>query len=84
MALQFRQEWQRIQRLCNRKPKFPLRRLTFASGAILSGVLMLRALPLVGSRAIVRAEENLWRSTGVVRQSVVDLYRIERSQHQAA
>ncbi|MEM9768792.1 MAG: SpoIID/LytB domain-containing protein, partial [Cyanobacteria bacterium P01_D01_bin.71] len=49
-----------------------------------SGVLMLRALPLVGSRAIVRAEENLWRSTGVVRQSVVDLYRIERSQHQAA
>jgi len=41
MTLQFQQEWQRIQRLCNREPKFPLRRLTFASGAILSGALVL-------------------------------------------
>ncbi|MEM6836646.1 MAG: SpoIID/LytB domain-containing protein, partial [Cyanobacteria bacterium P01_C01_bin.120] len=49
-----------------------------------SGALMLRALPLAGSETLVRAEESLWRSTGVVRQSVVDLYRIERSQHQTA
>ncbi|MEM6520603.1 MAG: SpoIID/LytB domain-containing protein, partial [Cyanobacteria bacterium P01_C01_bin.70] len=49
-----------------------------------SGALMLRALPLAGSETLVRAEESLWRSTGVVRQSVVDLYRIERSQHRAA
>ncbi|MGD1862533.1 MAG: SpoIID/LytB domain-containing protein [Leptolyngbyaceae cyanobacterium] len=84
MTLQFRQEWQRIQRLCNRQPKFSFRRLTFASGALLSGALMLRALPLAGSETLVRAEESLWRSTGVVRQAVVDLYRIERSQHQTA
>lgn len=85
MALQFQQEWQRIQRLCNREPKFPLKRLTFASGAILSGALMLRAVPLTpGNAGVVTAEESLWRSTGVVRQSVVDLYRIERSQRQNA
>lgn len=83
MALQFQQEWQRIQRLCNREPKFPLKRLTFASGAILSGALVLRAVPLpAGAGNVVPAEESLWRSTGVVRQSVVDLYRIERSQRQ--
>jgi len=85
MTLQFQQEWQRIQRLCNREPKFPLRRLTFASGAILSGALVLKALPLsFGSVNAVLVEESLWRSTGVVRQSVVDLYRIERSQRQNA
>jgi len=85
MTLQFQQEWQRIQRLCNREPKFPLRRLTFASGAILSGALVLKALPLsFGSVNAVPVEESLWRSTGVVRQSVVDLYRIERSQRQNA
>jgi len=85
MTLQFQQEWQRIQRLCNREPKFPLRRLTFASGAILSGALVLKALPLsFGSVNAVPVEESLWRSTGVVRQSVVDLYRIERSRRQNA
>ena len=83
MALQFHQEWQRIQRLCQREPKFPLRRLTFASGAILSGALMLKAIPSFGGAA-TPAEENLWRSTGAVRQAVVDLYRIQRSQPQAA
>ncbi|MEM7648259.1 MAG: SpoIID/LytB domain-containing protein [Cyanobacteria bacterium P01_A01_bin.70] len=80
MALQFQQEWQRIQRLCQREPRFPLRRLTFASGAILSGALMLKALPSIGSGSIVPVEESLWRSNGVVRQAVVDLYRIERAQ----
>jgi stage II sporulation protein D len=83
MALQFHQEWQRIQRLCHREPKFPLRRLTFASGALLSGALMLKAIPTVGG-AVTPAEEHLWRSTGVVRQAVVDLYRIQRSQRQIA
>jgi len=83
MALQFHQEWQRIQRLCHREPKFPLRRLTFASGALLSGALMLKAMPTVGG-AVTPAEEHLWRSTGVVRQAVVDLYRIQRSQRQIA
>jgi stage II sporulation protein D len=85
MALQFQQEWQRIQRLCHREPKVRLRRLTFASGALLSGALMLRLMPLpFGSGAPAPFEENLWRSTGVVRQSVVDLYRIQRSQQQTA
>ena len=85
MTLQFQQEWQRIQRLCHREPKLRLRHLTFASGALLSGALMLRLMPLpFGQGATVAPlEENLWRSTGVVRQSVVDLYRIERSQRQA-
>ncbi|MEM6435218.1 MAG: SpoIID/LytB domain-containing protein [Cyanobacteria bacterium P01_D01_bin.115] len=82
MALQFQQEWQRIQRLCQREPRFPLRRLTFASGAILSGALMLKALPSFGDGSVTAAEESLWRSTGVVRQAVVDLYRIERAQRQ--
>lgn len=81
MALQFQQEWHRIQRLCNREAKFPLRRLTFASGALLSGALMLRAMPTtLGTGSPVVWKESLWRSTGMVRQSIVDLYRIERSQ----
>ena len=85
MALQFQQEWQRIQRLCSREPKFRLRRLTFASGALLSGALMLRLMPLpIGSSTPKPLEENLWHSTGVMRQSVVDLYRIQRSQQRNA
>lgn len=85
MALQFQQEWQRIQRLCSREPRFQLRRLTFASGALISGALMLRLMPIpFGGGAPRPFEENLWRSTGVVRQSVVDLYRIQRSQQQNA
>lgn len=83
MALQFQQEWRRIQRLCNQEPKFRLRRLTFASGLLFSGAVMLRLMPLpFGSGAPDSFEESLWRSTGVVRQSVVDLYRIQRSQQQ--
>ncbi len=82
MALQFQQEWQRIQRLCQREPRFPLRRLTFASGAILSGALMLKAIPSIGGGTATPMEESLWHSTGVVRQAVVDLYRVERAQRQ--
>jgi peptidoglycan hydrolase-like amidase len=37
-----------------------------------------------GSGTAQPFQENLWRSTGMVRQSVVDLYRIQRSQQQAA
>ncbi|MGF1461412.1 MAG: SpoIID/LytB domain-containing protein [Leptolyngbyaceae cyanobacterium] len=83
MALQFQQEWLRIQRLCNREPRLPLRRLTFASGALLSGALMVRALPFSASHEHQVVEDSLWRSTGVVRQAVVDLYRIERSQQES-
>ncbi|RZM82983.1 SpoIID/LytB domain-containing protein [Leptolyngbya iicbica LK] len=81
--MQFHQEWQRIQRLCHRDPKFPLRRLTFASGALLSGALIFKAMPTVGSTA-TPVEESLWRTTGAVRQAVVDLYRIQRSQRHTA
>jgi hypothetical protein len=85
MALQFQQEWQRIQQLCNRQPKVRLRQWTFASGILLSSAVMLRLMPIpFGSRAPQSFEESLWLSTGVVRQSVVDLYRIERSQQQTA
>lgn len=84
MGLHFQQEWQRIQRLCNREPKFRLRQVTFASGILLSGAVMLRFMPLpIGSGRPDPFQENLWRSTGVVRQSVVDLYRIQRSQQKA-
>ncbi|MDB9526687.1 SpoIID/LytB domain-containing protein [Oscillatoria sp. CS-180] len=84
MALQFQQEWQRIQRLCSREPKLRLRRLTLASGVLLSGALMVRLMPLpgLGSDEAEPIQDSLWRSTGVVRQSVVDLYRIQRSQQQ--
>jgi hypothetical protein len=86
MALQFQQEWQKIQRLCSRsEPKLPMRRLTFASGALLSGALMLRLMPLPGLSLGGQPQplqESLWRSTGYVRQSVIDLYRIQRSQQQ--
>jgi peptidoglycan hydrolase-like amidase len=45
---------------------------------------MLRLMPLpFGSGTAQPLQENLWRSTGMVRQSVVDLYRIQRSQQQA-
>lgn len=86
MALQFQQEWQRVQRLCSREPNLRLRRITLASGVLLSGALMFRFFPLpgLGSSKVELLEEHLWRSAGVVRQSVVDLYRIERSQQQSA
>lgn len=82
MTLQFQQEWQRIQRLCSRKPDLRLQRVTFASGIVLSGALMLQLMPIprLGWGKSVAFQETLWRSTGIVRQSVVDLYRIQRSQ----
>lgn len=84
MALQFQQEWRRIQQLCNREPK-RRRQWTFASGILLSSAVMLRFMPLpLGSSSPKLFEESLWRSTGVVRQSVVDLYRIQRSQRPTA
>ncbi|MEO0983972.1 MAG: SpoIID/LytB domain-containing protein [Cyanobacteria bacterium J06639_14] len=83
MALQFQQEWQRIQKLCGRiEPKLRSR-MTFASGALLSGALILRFMPLPeisGTAQLKPLQESLWLSTGAVRQSIVDLYRIQRAQ----
>ena len=83
MAVQFQQEWQRIQRLCDRTEPMLRSRLTFASGVLLSGALAFRFLPLPGighPSSVQPLQESLWLSTGVVRQSIVDLYRIQRSQ----
>ncbi|NER81168.1 MAG: SpoIID/LytB domain-containing protein [Leptolyngbya sp. SIO1D8] len=82
MAVQFQKEWQRIQRLFDRTEPKLRSRLTFASGALLSGALMLRLMPLPGignSTELEPLQTSLWRSTGMVRQSVIDLYRIQRS-----
>ncbi|MEL6383492.1 MAG: SpoIID/LytB domain-containing protein [Cyanobacteria bacterium J06626_18] len=87
MALQFQQEWQRIQSLCRRAEPKLRSRMTFASGALLSGALFLRFMPLPGINSSAQLEplqENLWMSTGIVRQSVVDLYRVQRTRQQAA
>jgi hypothetical protein len=86
MRVQLQQEWQRIQVLLQKtEPTASLRRLTFASGAVVSGVLMLRLMPVpgVGATTPKPMEESLWRTTGMVRQSVVDLYRIQRSHQQS-
>ena len=86
MALQFQREWQRIQKLCRRVEPKLRSRMTFASGALLSGALFLRFLPLPGINSSTQLEplqENLWMSTGIVRQSVVDLYRVQRTRQQA-
>jgi len=48
---------------------------------------MLRFMPLPTGEAVAvhqPLEESLWRSTGMVRQSIVDLYRIQRSQQRQA
>lgn len=87
MTLQFQQEWQRIQGLCRRAEPKLRSRMTFASGALLSGALLLRFMPLPGMNSSAQLEplqENLWMSTGIVRQSVVDLYRIQRTRQQGA
>ena len=55
-----------------------------AGGGLFSGALMLSMVPLAfGEGASKPWQESLWRSTGMVRQTVVDLYRLERSQQTA-
>ena len=83
MRLQFQQEWKRIQSLCRRAEPKLRSRVTFVSGALLSGALILRFVPLpaIGvTTQLQPLEESLWLSTGIVRQSIVDLYRIQRAQ----
>lgn len=83
MTLQFQREWKRIQSLCRRAEPKLRSRMTFASGVLLSGALLLRFIPLpeIGAPARFQPlEEALWLSTGIVRQSIVDLYRIQRAQ----
>ncbi|MEL6764413.1 MAG: hypothetical protein AAFO87_12280, partial [Cyanobacteria bacterium J06607_6] len=84
MALQFQQEWQRIQHLSSWRPKLGRRQLMLASGGLFSGALVLSMVPLAfGEGTSQPWQESLWRSTGLVRQTVVDLYRLERSQQTA-
>ncbi|MBE7386159.1 MAG: SpoIID/LytB domain-containing protein [Leptolyngbya sp. SIO1E4] len=87
MVVQFQQEWQRIRQLCGRTEPKLRSRLTFASGALLSSALMLRLMPIPGIGGAARVEpleKELWRSTGMVRQSVIDLYRIQRARQASA
>lgn len=86
MTLQFHQEWQRVQRLCKHTQPALRSRLTYTSGALLASVLVLRFVPIgMGqSEPVIPAQEGLWRATGMVRQSVVDLYRIQRAQQKVA
>ena len=84
MALQFQQEWQRIQHQSSWRPKLGRRQLMLASGGLFSGALVLSMVPLAfGEGTSQPWQEGLWRSTGLVRQTVVDLYRLERSQQTA-
>lgn len=86
MALQFQQEWRRVQRLCGQTDPESRSRLTIAGGVLLSGALMLRLMPLPGLGNVTQVEsfqESLWLSTGAVRQSIVDLYRIQRFQQRS-
>ena len=84
MALQFQQEWQRIQHLSSWRPKLGRRQLMLASGGVFSGALVLSMVPLAfGEGTSQPWQESLWRSTGLVRQTVIDLYRLERSQQTA-
>ncbi|MEM1290095.1 MAG: SpoIID/LytB domain-containing protein [Cyanobacteria bacterium P01_H01_bin.162] len=84
MALQFQQEWQRIQHLSSWRPKLGRRQLMLASGGVFSAALVLSMVPLAfGEGTSQPWQESLWRSTGLVRQTVIDLYRLERSQQTA-
>ncbi len=86
MRQQFQAAWQRLHKHLHRpEPTLPLRRITLASGVLLSGALMLRWVPLPKMEPATPQPmaETLWRTTGMVRQSIVDLYRIERSHGQA-
>lgn len=86
MALQFQQEWRRIQNVCSLPKPRLLFQLTFASTALMSATLILRLAPLPAlgaANSAIRFQESLWISTGVIRQSVIDLYRIQRSQQTA-
>lgn len=91
MALQFHHEWQRIQRLCRQvrvQPKLGQHnRLTLTSGVLLTGAAMLGLLSqssLGRTAKPLPFQESLWVGAGLVRQSVIDLYRIQRSQQQEA
>lgn len=87
MALQLQKGWQQIQHLGRRAEPMLRSRLTFASGTVLSAVLALRLVPFSGVLSSAQPEpfqESLWLSTGVVRQSIVDLYRIQRTQQKEA
>lgn len=87
MKFDLQREWQRFHKLCSLPNARTRTRLTFASGALFSGVLLLRFMPLPGAGAFMpktALNAELTRSTGLVRQSIIDLYRIQRSQQVAA
>ncbi|MEM0980528.1 MAG: SpoIID/LytB domain-containing protein [Cyanobacteria bacterium P01_H01_bin.58] len=85
MTFQFHQEWQRVQSFCKHTQPVLRSRLAYTTGALLASVLVLRFVPLGlgSSESVLPVQEGLWRTTGMVRQSVVDLYRIQRAQQTA-
>lgn len=81
--MSFQQELRRIQRLCDRTRPKRRSRLTFAGGVLLSSALVFHLTPLAGFHRAggrIPFQEPLWQSAGLVRQSIVDLYRIQRTQ----
>lgn len=85
MALQFQQEWHRIRHLYHHTVPKLSRPLTTISGALLTGAFLVGFASFQGNNPANGPQafrENLWLSNGLVRQAIIDLYRIQRSQQQ--